>query len=126
MYVLIHSCHSWSVEVWSPALRLVGNLRTGAGVIDGVAPCATLLLIVIEEAEGIAAEDEDGDEIARCHDHHAEIYQCPHQIYRHQGAEEYEQSEHEAIDIDDVVRVAPSVAEERHIALAIIVVANDA
>lgn len=63
---------------------------------------ALLFAIVVEQAEGVAAEGDDGHEVAGREQRHAEVTEAPHELEGGHGADEHEQAAGaEAVDGHD-------------------------
>ena len=107
-----------------PALQFGFQFWKLAAVEGGRGDALALLLpIVVEEAEGILAQEEYGNEVAGGEEGHAEVDDTP---YRVEGDESTEDDHHaagaEAVEGED----AGATRHESDISLAIIVVADNA
>ena len=70
---------------------------------DGVADAAALLLtVVVEQTEGVAAEGDDGDEVAGGEQRHTQVAKTPDEVEGGEGAEEHHDTgREEAVEGDD-------------------------
>ena len=79
--------------------------------------------IVVEQAEGIFAQTDDGNEVAGSKAGHADITDVPYNIKAGDGPEEYHDAGREhTIDVQGILLGS----EEPYVGFAIIVVADDA
>ena len=64
-----------------PTLQIFFYLRQLASVEGWLLDAAAFLAaVIIEQAEGIFAKLENGDEVAGCQQSHAEVAEIPHQL----------------------------------------------
>lgn len=106
-----------------PALQVVCNVGHFFLAEGGVGnPLALLRAIVFQQAEGVFAQQDDGDEVADGHHPHEEVGQVPHCAQAGYGAEENHGCHDDSVDGE-----RPGfLAEVLHVGFAIVVVAQHA
>ena len=82
---------------------------------------AALFLEVLQEAEGVAAQEADGDEVDDGHECHCEINDAPRLLQSHETTHEDDDTTQAAEQVDGPFLVA----DVAHIRLAIEVVGDD-
>ena len=89
------------------------------GVLDAAALLAT---VVIEQAEDVLAEADDGYEVAGGEEGHEEVAQIPDELQRGEGAEHHQHTAREQAVDDEGCAVG---GDEADIGLTIIIIADD-
>lgn len=78
--------------------------------------------VVVEEQEGLAAEQDDGYEVTDGHEGHRDVREVPHGLERGEGTEDDHSADEQAISIQ---RKA-ALRDEADVRFSIIVISNDA
>lgn len=69
--------HSQPMRCWlfGPAGGLGGDVGVGGTVVLGVVAGAALAFVVVEAVDGVAAQHQDGGEVADGHERHGDVGQ---------------------------------------------------